>query len=266
MLLEIDWYICTSILGDRMGIMIIVAELTKLNTLSFLPLPMPDLLFVTTAILDILSGAVALLVSYTAFKYNRLIESDVLKFVSFGFMMLGIGLLLEGSLLSLLAFNVGRIAEDLRLVYISSLLYLVLQVFAYSSFALGYSRGAYSRREGITTAVFALFLIARPVRQYYFLLGTYVNDITQLIVIVLLSFVVFQGFLMHGRTKSKFSLLVLAGFVLILIAHLVMLGSSIVMSGFIFVLANFVQFAGFLSLLLFLIRSGHIDTATEDEK
>ena len=40
--------------------------------------------------LDLMSGVVALLVSYYAFRYNKLLAKSTLKFISVGFVMLGV--------------------------------------------------------------------------------------------------------------------------------------------------------------------------------
>ncbi|MDG6939240.1 MAG: hypothetical protein JRN39_02435 [Nitrososphaerota archaeon] len=220
---------------------------------------MPDQLFIANAVLSLASGLVALLVSYTAFKHNRLVESGILRFVSFGFMLLGMGLLLQGSLITLLALDVGRIADRAALVYVASLIYLVLQLVAYSAFAVGYARGAYGRKA-------LAFLSVVVVSKSELLLGTYVNAVTQLGSVMLLGFVVFQGILVYTRTRNRVSLLVLMGFALILVAHSLTMLASVLVSGLLYLAAGSVQFAGFLALLLFLIRSGHIGSATEEQK
>jgi hypothetical protein len=226
---------------------------------------MVDALFLANAVLEIASGVVALLVSFTAFKYNRLVENGLLRFVSFGFMLLGVGLVAQGSLVTLLAFNVGRITQDIALVYVSSVIYLVLQVMAYFAFALGYARGAYGRvkQEGIVTTAFLLAL-PRTGHTSLLFLGTYVNGILQLIVLVLLAFVIFQGALIYSRTRGMFSLLVLTGFALIFGAHAITLAASLLVSGLLYLIGTVVQFAGFAAILGFLIRSGRQGAVSKD--
>lgn len=230
---------------------------------------MIDQLFLLNSLLEFASGIVALSVSFTAFKYTRLVENDILRFVSFGFMLLGVGLVAEGSLLLLLSFNLGRIAEDLSLVYVASVIYLVLQAVAYFSFAFGYARAAYGKQkqEGMVSSVASLLfpVMALPrLPREYLLLGTHINAALQLFILILLAFVIFQGSLIYTKTKNRFSLLVLAGFAFIFSAHAIILASSLILSAQLYVVGSAVQFGGFVSLLVFLLQSGRVHATTED--
>jgi hypothetical protein len=217
---------------------------------------MVDELYLANAVLELASGIVALLVSYTAFRYNRLLRSDILGFLSFGFMLLGVGLLAEGSLHSLISFNIGQILADRALVYVASVIYLILQVIAYSSFLIGYYRSSFGR-FGVDTFVPMLSFIVVHTNRNPLLLGTYVNATVQLIVVILLAFVVFQGLLAQSGAKGR-SLLVLIGFLLILVAHVVILASSLIISPPLFLTGALVQFTGFLFLLFYILRSGRV--------
>ncbi|MFP3143602.1 MAG: hypothetical protein RXQ93_01075 [Caldisphaera sp.] len=75
--------------------------------------------------------------------------------------------------------------------------------------------------------------------------------------------IVFTGYLIHIRNKNTFSLLVLIAFSLMLISHITYLFSSLSFSVNYYFVANIIQFFGFLSLLIFLIRSGHIGRTKE---
>jgi hypothetical protein len=61
-----------------------------------------------------------------------------------------------------------------------------------------------------------------------------------------------------------FSLLVLSGFSLIFVAHLIMLASSLFPSAQLFTAGAVVQFGGFLSLLVFLLNSGRVHAASKN--
>ena len=78
------------------------------------------------------------------------------------------------------------------------------------------------------------------------------------VVLVLLGFIVFQGVLIHLRSKTRFSLLVLFAFVLLLAAHVVLLVSVSALSANLYLVGTLIQFLGFLSLLAFLLRSGRV--------
>ncbi|MGC8572765.1 MAG: hypothetical protein ACP5L0_01975 [Caldisphaera sp.] len=210
------------------------------------------------AILYIVSGIVALSVSLVSFKYNKIIKENVLNYISLGFALLGLGLIIQGSLMILLSFNIARISEDLRATYISSLIYLFLQLIAYTIITIGYTREAYwSNVEPL------LITIILTKKREYFLLGAYVFDAVQIILIFLLGLIVFSGYLIHMKNKNTFSLLVLIAFSLMLISHIVYLLSSLSFSVNYYFIANIIQFLGFLSLLIFLIRSGHIGRTKE---
>jgi hypothetical protein len=222
-------------------------------------------LFLPNAVLDLASGIVALLVSYYSFQYNKLAESSLLKFISFGFMLLGIGLLSQSSVLLLFSFNVAQITDRRVLGYAVSVAYVLLQLVAYFVIALEYGRRAYAPKVrvggtgGVSLMISILVLLQRA--PTHLLLGTIVFDVSQLVVIILLAFIVFQGVLIYSGTKSRLSELVLLGFVLILVSHIAILASSLLFSDIEYLAGDIIQFAGFLSLLYFVIQSGRIGTA-----
>ncbi|AFZ70061.1 hypothetical protein Calag_0281 [Caldisphaera lagunensis DSM 15908] len=209
------------------------------------------------AILYLISGIVALSVSYVSFKYSKIIEESLLNYISFGFILLGLGLVIQGSLMILLSFNIARFSENIKTIYISSVMYLILQVIAYIIISVGYSKKAYwNSGEALISIIFTK-------KREYFLLGAYIFDASQIIIIFLLSLIVFTGYLVHMKNKNTFSLLVLIAFSLMLISHITYLLSSLMFSIDDYFIANIIQFLGFLSLLIFLIRSGHIGRTEE---
>ncbi len=60
------------------------------------------------------------------------------------------------------------------------------------------------------------------------------------------------------RDSEEFSLLVLLAFVLIFVAHVLLLVSAVALAGGLFLVGNAVQFLGFVSLLVVLLRSGRV--------
>ncbi len=211
-------------------------------------------------VFNLLSGIVALLVSYYAFRFNRLVESSVLRYVSLGFALLGVGLVAEAGISVFLGVNLVELFVVKRIGVLANAAFLVLQLLAYLVFALGYAVGAFGRpkRFNETLPVGSLLVLATPVIRdalpqfYNFALAS------ELLMVLLLAFVVFEGILIYSRTHSKFSLMVLAGFALILGGHIIRFGSIAALSSALYVDGTIVQFFGFLSLLLFLIRSGRI--------
>lgn len=231
-------------------------------------------LFVLNIFFDIMSGIVALLVSYYAFRYNRLIENETLKYISFGFMLLGIGLVAETSVESLVIFNIGDIYTRELLAIGTVSIYDFLEITAYFVFAFGYIRSAFSTapvREVVgTTAVagFVPLILQQPASRLIdlFLRTRYLSMISAIISIVFLSMVVFQGTLIYAQSRNRLTLLVLLSFGLILISNGITLGSSLLISVDWYLLSTAVQFAGFLSLLLFLLWRSKIGSTGEASK
>jgi hypothetical protein len=212
--------------------------------------------FIENSFLSIVSGAVALAVSYYAFRYRRVTGSNFLRLLSVGFMLLGVGLLAQGSIYQLAAFNVGRFANRQALVYGATGVYLVLQSAAYLLIGTGYTirvqRGEPSNGNGST----AFAVLATPL-----LFGTLVLDAGELIILVLVSFVVFQGAMAYSEQKNRLSLYVLLAFALIALSHLGELLASLLASGDLYLLGGVAQLVGFCLLLLFVIRSGRLGSA-----
>jgi len=112
---------------------------------------------------ELMSGVVALLVSYYAFRYNRLLENSTLKFISLGFAMLGIGLQIEAAIFSLIVFGIGDLTTDRTFALGTAALYGIPQVGAFFLFAFGYLKSALSAQPKIESANrVALALFAFP--------------------------------------------------------------------------------------------------------
>ncbi len=208
------------------------------------------------SILQLLSGLVALLVSYYAFRYGRVATSSFLRLLSLGFMLLGLGLLAQGSVLTLYLFNVGKIADRLTLTYDATALYLALQIIAYLLIGVGYARRMHSAapmepKEAVPPATLAII----PA------LGTRLFQFSDLVIVILLALIAFQALLVFSDNRSRFSLLVLSAFILIMVAHMAELLSSFLSSGVLYLSGGLVQLAGFLVLLYFVIRSGRVGAA-----
>ena len=201
---------------------------------------------VITFSLNILSAVVALLTSYYAYRFNRLVGSSVLGAISVGFMLLGVGLAVDAGT-SLLT---GRLLVDFpaqrAFVLLASFTYLAVQMAAYLVIALGYARAAYgSRAAALAPAVF----VGGASSLYGFSLVSY------FVAFLLLAFVVFQGFLLRSEGKGRFSAIVMLAFGLILAAHLILLLSVLTLGTGLFLVGTGVQFLGFLALLVFVVRS-----------
>jgi hypothetical protein len=136
---------------------------------------------------------------------------------------------------------------DKVLTLLSSVTYLTIQMVAYLIMAVGYARAAYG---GQAKSAMPLALVgAATVGLYRYSILSY------FVTFVLLAFIVFQGVLLRSGDKRGLSGMVLLAFVLIFAGHFVFLVSVIVLGPLLFLLGTMVQFLGFLSLLIFVVRS-----------
>lgn len=213
---------------------------------------------------DLLSGIIALLVSYYAFQARRWIESSVLNAISFGFLLLGAALLVE--VVTTLSLGITAAAGTRLRTFelLENLAYLILQVVALVVIAFGYARTTYGRSSlqeaapsgvvayAVNAAAKAAKLTGLALELYYLFLGL------EFVILLVLIFIMFQGLLIYAKNRDNSSLLVLLGFALIFVAHAVVLNSILAISGAEYLVAATVQFLGFLSLLAFVIRSGRV--------
>ena len=197
--------------------------------------------------LNFLSALVALLTSYFAFKVNRLVGNSVLLAINVGFMLLGIGLLADAGTSLVSGKTLVEAYAERVLVLVASFTYLTVQMVAYLIIALGYARAAYSKGPGPVVPV--VLAGAAVVGLYGFSILSY------FVTLILLAFIVFQGLLLRSGGKNRFSTIVLLAFGLIFAAHLVLLLSVLTLGPGLFLIGTGVQFLGFLSLLVFVVRS-----------
>ncbi len=213
---------------------------------------------------DLMSGIVALLVSYFAFRYNRLLENSTLKFISLGFIMLGIGLLIEAFVFSFVVFDIGNLTNDRVLALLTVSLYDILQIGAYFLFAVGYMRSAFASRkmDTVGAALVALVVTTGPGRvQAMLRITRAVSAISEIFSVVFLATVVCVGLLSYSQTQHRFSLFVMLSFALILGAQIFDLVTALTISVRLDFVGSAIQFAGFLSLLIFLIWRSKIGSA-----
>ncbi len=214
-------------------------------------------------VFEMMSGVVALLVSYYAFRYNRLIDNSTLKFISFGFMLLGLGLLTEASILSLVVFGIGDLLAYRLLRLSATSLYSLFQVSAYFVFAIGYIRSVYSntRTENIVASNNVSPVIILPlavsigIQRFNEMLALSVEVIviSSILSLIFLSAVVFLGAIVYLDNRNKLTLLVLLSFSLILVAQAVDLSAVVSVSVVLESVSYAIQFAGFVSLLVFIL-------------
>jgi hypothetical protein len=214
------------------------------------------------SVLNLLSGIVALLISYYAYKNNRLVGSILLRYISVGFLILGIGLFLQAGTENILGLTAVQAAKVRGAELVAYLIYTALQLLAYGIFAWGYGLSAFSRGKTPATVVPALLAAAtttitrRLLDVIVFILAVYIAS--QAGIVVLLFIIVFQAVRVFSHSQSNLALMVLFGFALIFVGHLLMLGAIVALDSTVFLVGNTIEFCGFLALLFFLIWSGRV--------
>jgi len=201
---------------------------------------------VITFSLNLLSALVALLTSYYAYRANRLVGNSVLGAVSIGFMLLGIGLVVDAGTSLVTGRLLIEFPADRLVTVLASFTYLTVQMVAYLVIAVGYGRAAYG---GASKAVVPAVLVGWAANLYGYTVLSY------FVVLLLLAFVVFQGFLLRSGKKGGMSAIVMLAFGLVLFAHIVLLVSVLTSGRLLFLTGTGIQFLGFLALLVFVIRS-----------
>ncbi|MDG6989918.1 MAG: hypothetical protein JRM99_00665 [Nitrososphaerota archaeon] len=212
--------------------------------------------FFPNSVLNILGGLVALAVSYYAYRYGRITGSGFLRTLSIGFMMLGVGLLAQASAFIFFALEAGRIADRGTFVYSATLVYLALQAVAYLMIAVSYSRRVQGGPKLAAGAAAVVTISVASTPSSLLLFGTHVLEFGELILVVLVALIVFQGLLIYGENRNRLALTVMGAFALILLAHIAELSASLLSSGLLYLVGDLVQLAGFGLLLLFVLRSG----------
>jgi hypothetical protein len=214
------------------------------------------------SVLNLLSGIVALATSYYAYKNNKLVGSILLKYISAGFLLLGLGLLVQAGaehLANQTPLDAVQAVHTRSIEVVSLVLYTIIQVVAYGVFAWGYGLSAFARKQMPQNAPVpgaAATLGGKLLAVAIFALAVYAAG--QIAIIVLLLLIVVQGVRVFTHSKSNLALMVLFGFALIFGGHLLMLAGVLSSKGVVFLIGNSIEFLGFLGLLLFLVWSGRV--------
>jgi hypothetical protein len=212
--------------------------------------------------LNVLSGAVALLISYYAYKNNRLVGSILLRYISVGFLLLGVSLFLQAGTENLVNITAIEALRKRGIELVAFLLYTTLQLIAYGVFAWGYGLSFFSRGTSKSPAIPAILattastVTRRLIELTVLVLAVFLAS--QVAIVVLLFLIVFQGVRVFTHTHSNLSLMVLFGFVLIFVAHVIMLVAALTLGATINLVGNTIEFCGFVSLVFFLYWSGRV--------
>lgn len=211
------------------------------------------------ALLSLLSGVVAFLISYYSYKNNRLVGSILLRYISVGFLILGVSLVLQAGTERVVGLTPVEAFRTRGLEFLAFLLYNALQLIAYGIFAWGYGLSAFVRKQAPAGAAVPSLILSSPgkyLASALLTLAIYVAS--QIGVVVLLMIIVAQGVRVFSHSRSNLALMVLFGFALIFGGHLLMLAGVLASGGVVFLIGTVVEFCGFLGLLFFLVWSGRV--------
>ena len=212
------------------------------------------------SVLNVLSGAVALLISYYAYKNNRLVGSILLRYISWGFMLLGISLFLQAGTANVVAATAIDAFKVRGEELVAFLVYTSLQLIAYAVFAWGYGLSSFlrttSKSPAIPGVVLAASLAKKLLEASIVVAAVYVAS--QAAIVVLLFLIVYHGLRVFSYTKSNLSLMVLFGFALIFVAHIITLTAALTAGANLNLVGSTIEFCGFVSLLFFLYWSARV--------
>jgi len=197
-----------------------------------------DLLF------EVISGIIALLITYYATKAYKLTGQKRLSDLSTGFLVLSTGMF--GRVIGTLYFiQLGESNQSLILAIVT-IAYGMSRIMAYILFAIS-TRPTHYHQEQEQYDVNGIGLM---------LLATFLVDPSlEVIAILVLVVVVLQAILNYMSTRSKFARYVLIGFFLLLLSHIWMVQVTATSAGY-YLLSQAAQLLGFLSLLVMLIKAG----------
>ncbi|MGY5880608.1 MAG: hypothetical protein RTV31_10175 [Candidatus Thorarchaeota archaeon] len=194
-------------------------------------------------IFEVISGIIALMVTYYATKAYRLTGQKKLSDLSTGFLVLSTGMF--GRVIGTWYFiQLGE--EGTGLIFsIVTIAYGASRIMAYILFVIS-TRPTHTHTEqesqntnGISMMLLATFLV---------------DPNLEIVAILVLVIVVLQAILNYMSTRSKFALYVLIGFFLLLLSHIWMAG--VFDNPGLYLLSQGAQLLGFLSLLVMLIQAG----------
>jgi len=188
------------------------------------------------SLMQLIGSIIALSIAYYALKGYRLTRERTLFYLHFSFVLLGVGLFTDG----VVTLPAARLPGLLPLANITNYIRISTEIIGY-----GLLLYAYLRRTKQTMVESATVTA---------IIGD--SSILELTVFFILSYITIQCAMNYGVKKDRNSLLVLFGFLLLAVSHLL----SIVPPLFplIFVASHVAQLLGFICLLAMLVRVAEI--------
>jgi ABC-type xylose transport system permease subunit len=196
-------------------------------------------------VFEIISGFIALIVTYYATKAYNLTGQKRLSDLSTGFLVLSAGMFgrVIGTWYFLIRFGMDFDAGEL-VISIVTIAYGVSRIMAYVLFVIATRppRRHHQEVTGVSMLLLATFLV---------------DSNLEVITILVLVVVVLQAILNYMSTRSRFARYVLVGFFLLLLSHIMM--AQVASYPSFYLLSQASQLLGFLSFLVLLVQAGRVE-------
>lgn len=184
------------------------------------------------SLMQIVDAAIAFTIGYYALRGYKLIKDRTLFFLHFSFVLLGVGLLVDGVVtIPALAFR-----GLLPIMALSYHLRITAEIVAYGLLVFAYLKQ--TRSLMVSAALATLFL------EY--------NPFLEIVVFFLVAYLAVQAAINYSAKKERNSLLVMVGFVLLSVSHMFFILPPVVR--LFIVMAHVAQLMGFVALLVMLVK------------
>ena len=196
-------------------------------------------------VFEIISGIIALIVTYYATKAYNLTGQKRLSDLSTGFLVLSAGMFgrVIGTWYFLIRYGIDGDASG-TIFSIVTIAYGASRIMAYVLFVIATrpARRVQQETAGVSMLLMATFLV---------------DPILEVITILVLVVVVLQAILNYISTRSKFARYVLVGFFLLLLSHILI--AQVATNPAFYLLSQASQLLGFLSFLVLLVQAGRVE-------
>jgi hypothetical protein len=200
-------------------------------------------------IFEIISGIIALIVTFYATRAYNLTGQKKLSDLSTGFLVLSAGMFgrVIGTWYFIIRYGIEGPSSNL-ILSIVTVAYGASRIMAYLLFVIATRPARHRESLSNENMTGVSLLLAATIL---------VDPNLEVIAILVLVFVVIQAIINYFSIRSRFALYVLLGFSLILLSH-IMVAQTLVNPG-LFLLSQISQLLGFLSLLVMLIKAGRVE-------
>lgn len=196
-------------------------------------------------VFELISGIIALIVTYYATKAYNLTGQKRLSDLSTGFLVLSAGMFgrVIGTWYFFIRYGVDGPASGL-IFSVVTIAYSASRIMAYILFVIATRPVQKNPQNMVGTSML--------------LMATFLVDPTlEIIAILVLIVVVLQAIVNYMSTRSRFARYVLVGFFLLLLSHILM--AQVTTNPGFYLLSQAAQLVGFLSLLVMLVQAGRVE-------